>query len=395
MKNTNPSLNSIWPAILVGAAGAATVAPLTAFSAAGLAAAAGLVVLGGGAAWLAHRTVLKRVMALQAQVARERDEAVEAAKRSAPVHGLDEVCKAATPIWSRQIEAARAQTEEAVVSLTESFSGLVRRLEASVATSRQIAGNTGEGGAVGALAQSEKDLLGLVSTLQDAQRSRDATLAEIRNLPSYTEELKQMASEVAAIASQTNLLALNAAIEAARAGEAGRGFAVVADEVRKLSMLSSDTGKKMSEKVGVISEAIHSASRISEESSQSDAEAISRSEQTIQGVLARFGEVTARLAGSSEMLQGESNGIRDQIAELLVALQFQDRVSQILNHVRANLEKLNQHLDECDAAGKDKCQMDASAWLGEMELNYAMAEQRAIHHGAEAAAAGGEDITFF
>jgi len=62
-----------------------------------------------------------------------------------------------------------------------------------------------------------------------------------------------MAAEVANIAGQTNLLALNAAIEAARAGESGRGFAVVAGEVRNLSSLSSNTGKKMSDKVQVIS----------------------------------------------------------------------------------------------------------------------------------------------
>jgi methyl-accepting chemotaxis protein len=204
-----------------------------------------------------------------------------------------------------------------------------------------------------------------------------------------------MALEVAAIASQTNLLALNAAIEAARAGEAGRGFAVVADEVRKLSMLSSDTGKKMTEKVGVISEAIHSASRISEQSSESDSEAVGRSEQTIHAVLARFGEVTARLAGSSEMLQGESNGIRKEIEEMLVSLQFQDRVSQILSHVRSSLGRLSDHLDECAGAPRDKCAMDAHVWLSEMELNYAMEEQRLDHRGQQAASSSAQEITFF
>lgn len=382
-------------AVVLGVAGAAAVVLVGGLATLAIAVAGAFVGLALAAGALAARRMRLTFDRLAAAGEREIAEAVQEARSRAPVQGLDEVCRAAAPIWARQVETARSQTEEAVVALTTSFADLVRRLEAAVAASRQIAGHTGEGGALDALAVSEQELRGLVSALHEAQASRDATLAEIRNLPRYTEELKQMAAEVAAIASQTNLLALNAAIEAARAGEAGRGFAVVADEVRKLSMLSSDTGKKMAEKVGIITEAIHGASRVSEASAERDAEAIARSEQTIQGVLTRFGELTARLAGSSEMLQGEADGIRNEIGALIVNLQFQDRTSQILSHVRDSLLRLEGKLAECDAAGRAKCQMDAHAWLSEMELNYAMAEQRANHHGETAVADGGDAITFF
>jgi len=387
--------------LIVGAA--AVSALLVALGASGLAAflAAGVLAVAIACGWWGagrYRAALAGVAEgarLQAaQASRE-----EMARSG--VEGLEQVCEQALPIWAKQIDTARSQTEEGVTEVVTHFSGIVDRLDAAVKASQQAAGNLGidgEGCVVSVLSRSESDLMGVIRSLEAALQNRNAMMKEVRKLTGYTEELKKMAADVAAIASQTNLLALNAAIEAARAGEAGRGFAVVADEVRKLSNLSSETGKKMTEKVGTINGAITSVIHETESSATKDAQSLTDAEGVIHGVLAQFNEVTTGLCESSQLLQQESNGIGEEISNQLISLQFQDRVSQILSHVRGSLEGLSAHLrqnqEERKAAGQFK-QIDARAWLDEMERSYTTQEQRHNHRGEESGAAGGTEVTFF
>ncbi len=331
-----------------------------------------------------HRALLRVAVAKELDYAKARFD-IELA--NADAGGLEDVCTEVVPIWSRQVETTRNQTETAIMDLANRFVGINAKLEASVNASQsaanELAGSS-EGGASAVMTQSKSSLNSVIDSIRDAQHSRNDMLEQVRSLNDYTGELRAMAVKVAEIAAQTNLLALNAAIEAARAGEAGRGFAVVADEVRKLSSLSSETGKKMSGTVDIISNAIASVFKIAESSSEHDSKSVANSELIIQQVLQSFTNVTSNLSDSAEQLQQESAGIRDELSDVLVSLQFQDRVSQILVHVRNNMEKLHQHLQqfkEDRAASIPVKQLDLKKWLAEMEALYATQEQVHTHRG--------------
>jgi methyl-accepting chemotaxis protein len=291
--------------------------------------------------------------------------------------------------------------ETAIAALSQRFAGIVDRLDQTL----RAQNDDGAGRGLGALFEhSDARLRGVLDSLKASMASNGAMHEEVQSLGRFVAELQQMAVEVAVIAQQTNLLAINAAIEAAHAGIEGRGFAVLAQEVRKLSAMSGETGQRMAGKVAVIAQAIDAARSSAEASARREAESLAASDGAINEVLGRFREVTQAMESSAAVLKRESEGIQSEIVEALVQLQFQDRVSQRMTHVRQNMERLPVLLADSrrrfDASG-ELASVDARALLDELEGSYAMADERTTHAGeagaaaAPAAAASLEEVTFF
>ena len=308
---------------------------------------------------------------------------------------LQAVGSEVTPAWSQNVELARQQMAHEIVELTARFSGIVRRLRDTVTSSEATAGSDGNKGQaiVAVFADAQQALTGVISALQSAHVEKQRVVEEVRGLLKFVNELTRMSQEVTHIAEQTNLLALNASIEAARAGEHGRGFAVVADEVRKLSTLSADTGKRIGTSIRVIADAISATFKEAEMSAEQDGRAVSGSETTVLGVLDSLRGVADVFMGSAQQLREDSKGIRAEIEESLVHLQFQDRVSQILEHVIASMQQLADELARSAAHFKETGELSAPAvdtMLKELKASYTTADERGTAGGAAA-----KEVTFF
>jgi methyl-accepting chemotaxis protein len=324
------------------------------------------------------------------------------------VDGLQPLCAGVLPIWSKQIELARSQTEQGINDLAMRFANLSQRLASAVAASEGSASGHGAAkGVVDLLNDSQSELNAIITSLRTSLKEKEDMLMEIHGLSGFTDALQQMAKDVGAIAQQTNLLAINAAIEAARAGEVGRGFAVVAAEVRMLSNKSGETGKKMADTVETVNKAIANTLQVSNQYAQQDAQMVEHSEKVIDTVLGEFSSTAHNLNEAGDVLRQESQLIQGEISEVLVALQFQDRVSQVLGHVRDDQDKLSETLAQGEqqlANGQPVPAIDTNAWLDALASTYTTQEQYAMHGSAQGAgirhSAAGDtssstDITFF
>jgi methyl-accepting chemotaxis protein len=318
--------------------------------------------------------------------------------------GLSKIESEVTSRWIRQIETGRTQSERAITELTSSFSGIVVKLDEAVSASDLSVENADDGASTGLVAvfdKSERQLRSVVESLRAALGNSGNLMTQVDRLVQYIDELKIMAGLVANIADQTNLLALNAAIEAARAGDNGHGFAVVADEVRKLSKMSGDTGRRIGETVNLVNTAITTAFASAQDFTQRNAAMEASAQSTIHNVMDDFRRLVNSLETSATTLRTSSAGIKDEVAQSLLQFQFQDRVSQILSHVRDNIHSFPRYLQKWETAFREEGRLmaiDFTGLLDELERSYATQEEVVNHSGrAPTARATGpsDEITFF
>ena len=165
---------------------------------------------------------------------------------------------------------------------------------------------------------------------------------QIETLNASTDEIGKILDVIKGISQQTNLLALNAAIEAARAGEAGRGFAVVADEVRNLAHRTQESAEEIHRMITSLQVGSREAVHTMNESQVS-------SEQTVQVANqagARLASVTQRIGEIDGMNQSVATATEEQSA---VVESLNLDITQINSLNQQGVENLNETLRHCDA----------------------------------------------
>ncbi len=208
-------------------------------------------------------------------------------------------------------ESQQKQSEEleqaasAVTELTASIEEVADNVVASSKISEEVDGLTREG----------------LTLVQRTVSAIDSLVTDIRENAESTDTLAKRVSDVGSvldvirtIAEQTNLLALNAAIEAARAGEHGRGFAVVADEVRGLAQRTAESTREIEDIIAAVESGTESAvksMRESSESAQTTLQAGRDAGEALDKIAERISDLNERNASSASAAEQQTNVARE------------------------------------------------------------------------------------
>jgi len=237
------------------------------------------------------------------------------------------------------LSAAEQQSREIQDASTTTLrlSGLINEVSRSASESADVARQS-----VAAAEQGATAVQNAIEGMQEIREQIQETSKRIKRLGESSQEIGEITELISDITEQTNVLALNAAIQAASAGEAGRGFSVVAEEVQRLAERSGDAAKQIGALVRTIQTDTHDAVAAMEKSTQGVVEG-ARLSDAAGTALADISRVSNRLG---ELIQDMSTATERQAEKAIGVAEKMQQILSVTEHAQQGTRQTAQSIHE-------------------------------------------------
>lgn len=283
------------------------------------------------------------------------------------------------PVWLRQIEAARQHAEHSTGEILQAFTSIDQRLEEAVRLAENSSADLSGANVDALIDDNDAVLTHLLGPVRQAIGQRDEALAEIEQVGAAIDEMRQGAARVRQLARRINMVAINAAVESARAGSRAGSFAVLAEEVRGLAQQSAaDAGRLLSQSAQ-LEERLRGLRLLAATRDSSDEELRAQADDSARRAIGGLLDSVGQIGRSSRGLREAGSQVRADVERVLMGFQAQDRFNQMLGSITEDMQRLQDWL----AQRGDLSSNQATVWLARLESAYTMEAQRSQHHGQQ------------